>query len=104
MIDTPDIPPDDIKILEHDPFILLQDIDTRSGLAKGRRCRAVQMKKRTVVFQFDNNKTRTSTRIPMEFGDDQTWSLTRIPIKETSNGMAIIFAFFSQESCTSPKG
>jgi hypothetical protein len=65
-IDTPDLPPNQIHILEGDPFILLRNMDTRSGLAKGRRCRAVEMKNQTVVFQFDDNDTRTLTRIPME--------------------------------------
>jgi hypothetical protein len=57
-IDGSDLPANDIHILEGDPFILLQNIDTRSGLAKGRRCRAAQMKNRTVVLQFDDDETR----------------------------------------------
>jgi hypothetical protein len=40
-IDSPDLAPNDIHILEGDPFILLRNIDTRCGLGKGRRCRAV---------------------------------------------------------------
>jgi hypothetical protein len=35
-IDSPDLPPNDIHILEGDPFILPGNIDSRSGLAKGR--------------------------------------------------------------------
>jgi hypothetical protein len=65
-IDSPDLPPNDIHILEGDPFILLRNIDTRSGLAKGRRCRAGQMRNRTVVLQFDDDETRALTKIPME--------------------------------------
>jgi hypothetical protein len=65
-IDTPDLPPNDIHISLGDPFILLRNIDIRSGLAKGRRCRAVQMENRTVFFQFGDNETPTLTRIHME--------------------------------------
>jgi hypothetical protein len=43
-IDTPDLPSNNIPILEGDPFILIRNIDTRSGLVKGRRCRAIQIK------------------------------------------------------------
>jgi hypothetical protein len=63
-IDSPDLPPNDILILEGNPFISLRNIDTRSGLVKGRLCRALQMKNRTVVIQFDNGETRALTRIP----------------------------------------
>jgi hypothetical protein len=74
-IDTPDLPPNDIHILEGDPFILLRNMDTRSGLAKGRRCRALRMRNRTVVLWFD---------------DDQTRAITRIPMEKTSNGMKFV--------------
>jgi hypothetical protein len=63
MIDTFDLPPDDIHTFEGDRFIFLLNNDTRPGLAKGKRCRALQMKSRTVVFQFDDDKARTLTRI-----------------------------------------
>jgi hypothetical protein len=43
-IDTVDLPPNNIHILEGALFILLRNIDTWSGLAKRRRCRAIQMK------------------------------------------------------------
>jgi hypothetical protein len=65
-IDTPDLPPTDIHILEGDPFILIRNIDTRSGLVKGQRCRATQIKNRTVAFQFEDSETRALTRLPME--------------------------------------
>jgi hypothetical protein len=58
--------------LEGDPFILIRYIDTRSGLVKGRRCPAIQIKNRTVIFQFEDSETR---------------ALTRIPIEKTSNGI-----------------
>jgi DNA polymerase III delta prime subunit len=65
-IDTPELPPNDLRILDGDPFVLLRNIETYSGLGKGRRCHVVQMRNRTVVVQLDNNETRTLTRIPME--------------------------------------
>jgi hypothetical protein len=74
-VDTPDLLPNEIHILEADPYILLRNMDTRSDLAKLRRCRAAQLRNRTVVLQFDDDETRTWTRIPME---------------KTSNGMKFI--------------
>jgi hypothetical protein len=49
-IDTPDLPPNEIHILEGDPYILPRNIDTWSGLAKGRRRPAVQLRNRIVVL------------------------------------------------------
>jgi hypothetical protein len=49
-IDTRDLPPNEIRILEGDPYILLRNMDSRFRLAKARRCRAVQLRNRTVVF------------------------------------------------------
>jgi hypothetical protein len=43
-IDAPDLSPHDILILERDPFISPRNLDTRSGLAKGRRHRVIRMK------------------------------------------------------------
>jgi hypothetical protein len=43
-IDTPDLPSNDIPIFEGDPFVLITNIDTRSGFLKGRRCRVIQIK------------------------------------------------------------
>jgi hypothetical protein len=40
-IDTPDLPSNDIPISEGDPFVLIRNIDTRSGLVEGRRCRVI---------------------------------------------------------------
>jgi hypothetical protein len=70
--DTLDLPSKDIRILEGDPFVLIINIDTRSGLVKNRRCRVIQIKNRTVVFQFEDGETRAFKRILME---------------KTSNGM-----------------
>jgi hypothetical protein len=43
-IDTSELPSNDISISEGDSFILIGNIDTRSGLVKGRHCRAIQIK------------------------------------------------------------
>jgi hypothetical protein len=53
MIDASDLPPSDRHTFEGDRFILLLNADTWPGLIKGRRCCALHMKNRTVVFQFD---------------------------------------------------
>jgi hypothetical protein len=63
MIDTPDLPQNDAHTVEGDSFIVLRNIDTRFGLAKGKRSPAVQIKKWPVVCQFDSDGTRTVTRI-----------------------------------------
>jgi hypothetical protein len=63
MLDTSDLPRNDIHTFEGDRFILLLNTDTQPGLAKGRRCCALQMKNRTVVCQFDDDEARTLTRI-----------------------------------------
>jgi hypothetical protein len=60
-IDTHDRPSNDIALLEEDPFVLIRNIDTRSGLVKGRRCRAIQIKNRIVVF---SSRTVKSGRSP----------------------------------------
>jgi ATP-dependent exoDNAse (exonuclease V) alpha subunit len=73
-IEIPDLPPNDIHILEGDPLTLLRNIGTRSGFIKGRHCRAVQ-KNQTVIFQFKNGKTMALTKILME---------------KTTNGMKFI--------------
>jgi hypothetical protein len=63
MIDALDLRPDHIKVFQGDPTIALRDIDNRPGLAKGRPRRAIQMKNRMAVFQFDEDETRTLRRI-----------------------------------------
>jgi hypothetical protein len=80
--DASDLPPNDIHTFEGDRFILPRDIDKRSGLAKGRRRRSVEMKSRTVVFQFDNDETRTLTRIAMEKSSNgMTFVRWRLPLR-----------------------
>jgi hypothetical protein len=75
-IDTPDLPSNNILILEETRFVLIRNIDIRSGTVKYRRCHAIQIKNRTVVFQFEDGATRALKRIPME---------------KTSNGMKYIW-------------
>jgi ATP-dependent exoDNAse (exonuclease V) alpha subunit len=41
-------------------------MSTRSRLANGRRCLAVEMKNRTVVFHFDDGETKILTRFRLE--------------------------------------
>jgi hypothetical protein len=71
-IDTPELYSDDISILEGGSFVLIRNIDSRSGLVKGKRCRVIQVKKQTVAFQSE---------------DGETMALTRITTEKTSNGM-----------------
>jgi hypothetical protein len=68
--DAPDLPSNDIPILEGDPFILIRNTDTRSRRVNGRRRHAIQIKNRTV--------------------DGEIRALTRIPMEKTSNGMKFI--------------
>jgi hypothetical protein len=65
-IETPDLPLNNIHILEGDPFTLLRNIGTWSGFIKGRRGHAIQMKNQTMVFQFRNGGTMALTKTPME--------------------------------------
>jgi hypothetical protein len=64
--DTPDLPPTEFDVLLGDPCILLRNIDTGHGLARGRRCIAIAMRGMTVVVQLDNGQEVTFPRIPME--------------------------------------
>jgi hypothetical protein len=63
MIDTSDVPPNDIHTFEGDWFILFLNPGPRPGLAKGRRCGSLRMRNRIVIFQLDNDEARTLTRI-----------------------------------------
>jgi hypothetical protein len=74
-IETPDLPLNDIHILEGDPFTLLRNIGTRSEFIKGRRSPVIQMKNRTVIFHFKNGETLALAKTPME---------------KTSNGTKVI--------------
>jgi hypothetical protein len=49
-IDTPDLASNYIPILEGNPFVLIRNTHIRSGLVKGKRCREIQIKNRTVFF------------------------------------------------------
>jgi hypothetical protein len=74
-IEPLDLPPNDIHILEGDLFTLLRNVGTRCGFVKDRRCHAIQMKNRTVIFQFRK---------------DETVALTKTPMEKTSNEMKVI--------------
>jgi hypothetical protein len=56
----------DTLLLAPDWILVRVGCNTPSGLAKGKRCRAIQMKNGTVVLQFDDYQARTLTRLPME--------------------------------------
>jgi hypothetical protein len=63
-IDTSDLPPKDIHILKGDPFILIRNIDTRSGLVKGRRCRVCKSKTEHWFFSSRTVKPGYSREFP----------------------------------------
>jgi hypothetical protein len=61
-MDIPHLHPSRIEILHGNSLILLRNISTRVGLAKGRCGRALDMRHRTVVLEFDNGQTFTLTK------------------------------------------
>jgi hypothetical protein len=65
-LESPDLPPSELTIFEGNALILLRDIDTPAGMAKGRRWNAIWMYGRAVVVQFDDGAIATFGRIPME--------------------------------------
>jgi hypothetical protein len=65
-IDSPDLPPNEMRIFQGDSFILLRNIDTRYGLAKDRRCRAEEHRNRVIVLALDDGTNLILTKIPME--------------------------------------
>jgi hypothetical protein len=64
--DTPDLPVHRLVLFAGDALVLLRNLDTRVGLAKGRRCSVKQLRQRTIVVEFDDGSERTLARIPME--------------------------------------
>jgi hypothetical protein len=62
-VEDPDLPPHVLNIFHGDPFVLLRNIDTRTGLAKGRRCTVVDLRNRTAVLRFDDGHERTLRRM-----------------------------------------
>jgi hypothetical protein len=86
-MDIPDLPPSMLEIVQGNPFILLRNIDTRAGLAKGRRCTAVDMRYRTIVLQFDDGQTFTLTKIPFDKClNGMTFRQWQVPIREVFAG------------------
>jgi hypothetical protein len=65
-IDAPDLPLNTISLYAGDALVLVRNLDTSLGLAKGRRCSARNIRHRTVVVDFDGGDARTLTRMPME--------------------------------------
>jgi hypothetical protein len=65
-VDLPDLPPSQLELLEGDDLMLLRNIKTRAGLAKGKRCRAQEMGLMRVVVKLDNNQECTFGRVRME--------------------------------------
>jgi hypothetical protein len=65
-IDTLDMPVHCLSLLEGDPLILLRNLDTSSGLAKGRRCTAKALRHYTLVVEFDDGTQRVLGRVPIE--------------------------------------
>jgi hypothetical protein len=65
-LDTPDLPLHVLRLFAGDALMVLRNLDPASGLAKGRRCSAKQLRNRTVVIGLDNGEERTLTRMPME--------------------------------------
>jgi hypothetical protein len=63
-IHTRDLPSNDIPILEGDPFVVIRNIDTRSGLLKVRRCRAIQIKTEQWFFNSRTVKPGHSQEFP----------------------------------------
>jgi hypothetical protein len=53
-LESPDLPASELEILEGDIWLLLRNVNTREGLAKGRGCVAKEMGDRTIVGDFDD--------------------------------------------------
>jgi hypothetical protein len=66
-IDTADLPSNDITVLEGDPFVLIRNIDTPSGLGKGRRCCAIQIKIEQWFFSSRRVKPGHSREFPWNY-------------------------------------
>jgi hypothetical protein len=79
------------------PVHSAQKYRQRFGFIKGRRCRAMQMKNRTVVFQFKNGEAMSLTEISMEktssgmkfIGRQLLWRLIFAETVHRSQGMAL---------------
>jgi hypothetical protein len=65
-LECPDLPPTELELLEGDILLLLRNINTRAGLAKGRRCAAREMGNRTLVVSFGPEVEYTFGAIRMD--------------------------------------
>jgi hypothetical protein len=64
--DTRQLPMHYQSFFDADVLVLLQNLDTRSGPTKGRRCSATELHNHTIVVQFDDGTKKTLPRIPKE--------------------------------------
>jgi hypothetical protein len=65
-LESPDLPSSELKLFQGDPLLLFRNVNTPAGLAKGRRCNAVNMHGSAVQVEFDDGQAATFGRIPME--------------------------------------
>jgi hypothetical protein len=65
-LESPDLPPTEFEVLEGDVLLRLRNVNTRAGLAKGRRCVAREMGDRTLVVSFDEGADYTFRAIRMD--------------------------------------
>jgi hypothetical protein len=81
-VDDPDLPPHMLTIFKGDAFGLLRNIDTRTGLAKGRRCSVIDLRNRTAVLRFDDGHEITLTRMCLhKTSSGITFNRWQIPIR-----------------------
>jgi ATP-dependent exoDNAse (exonuclease V) alpha subunit len=81
-LETPDLPPNELFLLQGEPLLLLRNINTRIGLAKGRRCNADELGARNVVVRFDDGHRHTLPRIPMDKSSNgMKFSRWQVPLK-----------------------
>jgi hypothetical protein len=86
-VDLPDLPPSQLELLEGDALMLLRNINTRAGLAKGKRCRAQDMGLMTVVVRFENGQECTFGRVRMEKTlDGVTFVRCQVPFRKVYAG------------------
>jgi hypothetical protein len=65
-LECPDLPPTTFEVLEGDVLLLLWNVNTREGLAKGRRCIARKMGNRALVVAFGPETEYTFGAIRMD--------------------------------------
>jgi hypothetical protein len=65
-IDTPDLPLHILHFYEGDPYTLLRNISTLSGVVKGRRYWVLDAKEPVAVIRFESGEELGLSRIPME--------------------------------------